>query len=535
MGYIENSYVSSSLISSYARNGLVSDALIFVGSGNTKLYVVSSNIVAWIYNRTGQYEKTQELYAEMENPDSISWNLLIAACSGNSDYNESFELFDHMRKSQVYPDKYTFVSLFNVCTKLCNLALGRSLHGLIVKTNFKICDTFVCNTVIDMYGKCRGIESSVKIFDGMTEHNIISWMALVSTLGLHEPSGNVLVDFEACNGIEKVVVLIRDKQVAENLRMKLQGVDECSSLPLNFDSTLDADEPTDVYLKFKLPKNQPTYANLKKIAKDDIHFSFLKMKRDMSIMMNSHMNIMMKKKIKMVQKKSLKDSQSPTTSEMDKFLSDENVQKILDEMVENFNRLKKMDDDCSTFHLLTPENEKNISVDIDIDDLVDEVVGDISNESNYVEVDEEAIDLGSNGKDIDIDFFKWPINGDIGYLSSFMKMNKRLFVERPIHEKEESYTSLVDVWCFLMNKRDKQVKPRKRFCFNSIHSQTQMVTFLKTLNHPKAEELFLYEIENVNFSWQTKKEDMDCGIFLMNHLENFEGTIYENPDLGKVR
>ncbi|KAL8541066.1 hypothetical protein ACS0TY_002375 [Phlomoides rotata] len=176
MGYIENSYVSSSLISSYARNGLVSDALIFVGSGNTKLYVVSSNIVAWIYNRTGQYEKTQELYAEMENPDSISWNLLIAAYSRNSDYNESFDLFDHMRKSQVYPDKYTFISLFN--------------------TNFKICDTFVCNTVIDMYGKCGGIESSVKIFDWMTEHNIISWTALISALGLHEPSGNVLVVFD---------------------------------------------------------------------------------------------------------------------------------------------------------------------------------------------------------------------------------------------------------------------------------------------------------------------------------------------------
>ncbi|KAL8468704.1 hypothetical protein ACS0TY_031774 [Phlomoides rotata] len=201
MGYIENSYVSSSLISSYARNGLVSDALIFVGSGNTKLSVVSSNIVAWIYNRTGQYEKTQELYAEMENPDSISWNLLIAACSRNSDYNESFELFDHMRKSQVYPDKYTFVSLFNVCTKLCNLALGSSLHGLIVKTNFKICDTFVCNTVIDMYGKCGGIESSVKIFDEMTEHNIISWTALVSALGLHGYGNEAIERFREMEGM----------------------------------------------------------------------------------------------------------------------------------------------------------------------------------------------------------------------------------------------------------------------------------------------------------------------------------------------
>ncbi|KAK4438905.1 Pentatricopeptide repeat-containing protein [Sesamum alatum] len=100
MGYHENAYVSSSLISSYARNGLVSDALIFVGSSSNKLPVVSSNIIAWIYNRTGQFEKTQELYAAVENPDTISWNILIAACSRNGDYKETFELFNHMRASQ---------------------------------------------------------------------------------------------------------------------------------------------------------------------------------------------------------------------------------------------------------------------------------------------------------------------------------------------------------------------------------------------------------------------------------------------------
>ncbi|KAK6143837.1 hypothetical protein DH2020_024185 [Rehmannia glutinosa] len=172
MGYHENPYVSSSLISSYARNGLVSDALIFVGSGNTKLPVVSSNIIAWIYNRTGQYEKTQELYAEMENPDAISWNILIAACSRNGDYKETLELFEHMRRSQAFPDNYTYVSLFSVCTKLCNLVLGSSLHGLIVKTDFKMCDTFVCNTMIDMYGKCGSIDSSIKIFNEMTRKNI---------------------------------------------------------------------------------------------------------------------------------------------------------------------------------------------------------------------------------------------------------------------------------------------------------------------------------------------------------------------------
>ncbi|KAL8048786.1 hypothetical protein ABFX02_07G089400 [Erythranthe guttata] len=176
-GYHENCYVSSSLISSYARN------------------VVSSNIIAWIYNQTGQYEETQEFYADMETPDAVSWNILIAACSRNGYYKETFELFDHMRRSPICPDNYTYVSLFSVCTKLCNLALGNSLHSHILKTNYKLRDTFVCNTMIDMYGKCGSIESSIKIFYETREKNIISWTALISTLGLHGHANEALERF----------------------------------------------------------------------------------------------------------------------------------------------------------------------------------------------------------------------------------------------------------------------------------------------------------------------------------------------------
>lgn len=201
MGYNDVAYVSSSLIYSYARNGLISDALRFVECDDTKLPVVSSNIIAWIYNRTGQYEKTQELYAAVENPDTVSWNILIAACSRNGDYTESFELFDHMRRSLVFPDNYTFVSLFSVCTRLCNLSLGSSLHGLIVKLDYDLCDMFVCNIIIDMYGKCGSVEGSVKIFNGMKEKNIFSWTVLVSALGLHGYADEAVETFREMEGM----------------------------------------------------------------------------------------------------------------------------------------------------------------------------------------------------------------------------------------------------------------------------------------------------------------------------------------------
>ncbi|MCD7459239.1 hypothetical protein HAX54_040368 [Datura stramonium] len=199
MGHIDNDYVSSSLISSYAKTSLVDDALKFVTTNNMPLPVVASNMIANIYNRNGQFDKTQELFSDLENPDTVSWNILIAACSRNGDYEEVFELLGHMRIARVSPDKYTFVSLFSVCTKLCNLGLGSSLHGLIVKTGFKHCDPFVCNVMIDMYGKCGSLASSIKIFNEMTSRNVISWTAIVSALGLHGYAYEALEKFKEMN------------------------------------------------------------------------------------------------------------------------------------------------------------------------------------------------------------------------------------------------------------------------------------------------------------------------------------------------
>ncbi|XP_060189583.1 pentatricopeptide repeat-containing protein At3g58590 [Lycium barbarum] len=196
MGYIDNDYVSSSLISSYAKTGSVDDALSFVTANDMPLPVVASNMIANIYNRNGQFDKTQELFSDLENPDAVSWNILIAACSRNGDYEEVFELLGHMRLARVSPDKYTYVSLFSVCTKLCNLGLGSSLHGLSVKTDIKRCDTFVCNIMIDMYGKCGSLASSIKIFNEMTSRNVISWTAIVSALGLHGYAYEALEKFK---------------------------------------------------------------------------------------------------------------------------------------------------------------------------------------------------------------------------------------------------------------------------------------------------------------------------------------------------
>uniref|UniRef100_A0A7N0VLD5 Pentatricopeptide repeat-containing protein n=1 Tax=Kalanchoe fedtschenkoi TaxID=63787 RepID=A0A7N0VLD5_KALFE len=185
MGYHHNDYVSSSLITSYAKNEQLTDALYLVTASTAPRSAIPANVAAAVYNRTGQYQKTQEMICSIEGPDNVSWNILIAACLQNGNYTEGFELFRHMQVDGIYYDNYTIVSLLCACTNLCNLALGSSIHGLLMKTCFESCDIFVCNVLMDMYGKCGSVVSSMKVFNQMTDRNLISWTAIISNLGLH--------------------------------------------------------------------------------------------------------------------------------------------------------------------------------------------------------------------------------------------------------------------------------------------------------------------------------------------------------------
>ncbi|KAF9595107.1 hypothetical protein IFM89_037041 [Coptis chinensis] len=184
-GYHQHEYVSSSLVASYHINGLLSHALSFATDSTQSLTTVSSNILAGIHNRSGQYQETQKLLNQIDKFDIVSWNTLIAACARSGDYRKAFELFKGMQSVQTLPDNYTLVSLLSISTRLCDLALGSAIHGHMIKMNFSRCDLFVCNILVDMYAKCGSMESSVKVFNEMPKKNLFSWTALISALGLH--------------------------------------------------------------------------------------------------------------------------------------------------------------------------------------------------------------------------------------------------------------------------------------------------------------------------------------------------------------
>lgn len=185
MGYENYDYVYTALVASYDAHDMISDALSYSSASVCPDHVAHSNVIAGIYNRMGQYEDTKKILLQLQQPDTISWNILVAACARNGDYSEALQLFKRMQITGYLVDNYMAVSLLSICSKSYSLALGTVLHGLIIKTNAGYSEVFVSNVLMDMYAKCGNLDGCLRVFQEMGERNLISWTSLISGLGLH--------------------------------------------------------------------------------------------------------------------------------------------------------------------------------------------------------------------------------------------------------------------------------------------------------------------------------------------------------------
>ncbi|KAJ8563050.1 hypothetical protein K7X08_031502 [Anisodus acutangulus] len=64
-----------------------------------------------------------------------------------------------------------------VCSELCDIVEGRTLHCYIVKGGNP--DSLVWTGLVDMYAKCGKVESSHDVFDGISDRNVVCWTSMI--------------------------------------------------------------------------------------------------------------------------------------------------------------------------------------------------------------------------------------------------------------------------------------------------------------------------------------------------------------------
>ncbi|CAA2998026.1 pentatricopeptide repeat-containing At1g19720 [Olea europaea subsp. europaea] len=144
--------------------------------------VVTWNILISSYNRLGKCDIAMEMMKEMENcgimPDVFTWTSVISGLAQNNRRLEALELFGEMLLSGVGPNEVTLMSAISACASLKILRKGKEIHLVAMKVGYGE-DVLVGNSLVDLYSKCRKLESARQVFDMISEKDVYTWNSLI--------------------------------------------------------------------------------------------------------------------------------------------------------------------------------------------------------------------------------------------------------------------------------------------------------------------------------------------------------------------
>ncbi|XP_028776969.1 putative pentatricopeptide repeat-containing protein At5g37570 [Neltuma alba] len=121
---------------------------------------------------------SKSVFDRVIRPNTLLWNSLIRGYCHQNFFVNVLNVFLRMKREACLSDNYTFPPVIKACSNLCIVWEGKSIHGSIVRCGFEQC-VFVGTSLIDMYGKCGETSDARRVFDEMTERNVVSWTAMV--------------------------------------------------------------------------------------------------------------------------------------------------------------------------------------------------------------------------------------------------------------------------------------------------------------------------------------------------------------------
>lgn len=132
----------------------------------------------------GDLDGARRTFEQMPDKNVVSWTAMINGYVKNGQPQEAFDLFRRMQIDKVEPNEFTLVNLLKACTELGSLKLGRWIHDYALKNGFNL-GVFLGTALIDMYSKCDSLEDARRVFDEMQIKSLVTWNAMITSLGVH--------------------------------------------------------------------------------------------------------------------------------------------------------------------------------------------------------------------------------------------------------------------------------------------------------------------------------------------------------------
>ncbi|CAL1368063.1 unnamed protein product [Linum trigynum] len=146
-----------------------------------------------LYAENGHLQDARVLFDRMSQKDCVLWNVMLGSFSKYGESGSALKAFNEMRNSGIKPNAVTFACVLSVCSADAMIRFGSSIHGLVVTSGLQY-DPHVANTLVSMYSKCRRLADARKLFDKISQTDLVKWNGMMAGMvqhGLMEEASNL--------------------------------------------------------------------------------------------------------------------------------------------------------------------------------------------------------------------------------------------------------------------------------------------------------------------------------------------------------
>eukprot|EP00250_Pteridium_aquilinum_P034941 c8358_g1_i1 orf=723-1271(+) len=117
------------------------------------------------------------IFNKLSHLNEFSWTSLIQGWTECGYPENSLNFFEKMQEASVHPSKHTYVAVLKACSQLKWAEQGHKIHTTIVQNGYEE-NSFVGNTMVDMYAKLGLLGEAHQVFEQLENRNVVSWNAL---------------------------------------------------------------------------------------------------------------------------------------------------------------------------------------------------------------------------------------------------------------------------------------------------------------------------------------------------------------------
>ncbi|KAL5982714.1 hypothetical protein ACLOJK_016790 [Asimina triloba] len=176
-----NDFSWNSLLEAHLKAGDVKGSLELFDSMPYK-NVFSWNVVISEFAKRGDLDIAWRLFNDMPDRNSTAWNSMIHGYVRHGRPQEALSLFKCLNLEPVESlkiDNFVLATVIGASANLEAIDCGKQIHARIIVGEVKL-DSVLVSSLVNMYGKCKELDSANSVLDMMKEPDDFSLSAMIS-------------------------------------------------------------------------------------------------------------------------------------------------------------------------------------------------------------------------------------------------------------------------------------------------------------------------------------------------------------------